>query len=312
MSTNVSVELAVLRFDGDRFDEHTLDVECTRELIVYRNIVLECAKELWRRNNPDRERLPRKFEGDFRVQFDKIDDGSAAIPLRRVKPTDQAELELVILDEFDEAALLVDAAIIAANSDQLLPAALPSNVVPLFREFGKTLSADEVLYTKSRHSTSESAYTSAARKRLSEWVAPAYEDVVDVIGEVRMAQVASAGSGKFLLLVDESGASVPGQFSAEQEALVLEALRNHRTVRLRVKGVGEFETHNRVLKRIVRVDEALQPQTSVSFDESAASIWDQLSTIGEEVAPQGAWDAVPSDLSKRIDDIVYRRETGSA
>ena len=312
MGTNISVELAVIRFDGDRFAGHALDVECTRELIVYRNIVLECAKELWKRKNPERERLPRKFEDGFRVQFDEVSDGSATIPLRRVKPTDQAELDWGNLDEFDEAAQLVDAAIVAANSDQLLPSALPSNVIPLFREFGKTLGVDEVLYTKSRHSSSESAYTVTARKRLSEWVPPVYEDVIDVTGDVRMAQVGTGGNGKFSLLVDENGISVTGQFAANQETQVLEALRNHRIVRLCVKGLGEFETHNRVLKRIVRVDETSQPETSVTFDESATPIWDQLSAIGEAAAAQGAWDDIPSDLSKRIDEIVYRREPGSA
>ena len=311
MGTNISVELAVLRFDGERFAGHALDVECTRELIVYRNIVLECAKELWNRKNPERKNLPRKFEDGFRVQFAEVNDGSAAIPLRRIKLNDQAELDLGILDEFDEAARLIDASIVAANSDQLLPPELPSNVIPLFREFGKTLGVDEVLYTKSRHSPAESAYTVTARKRLSEWVPPVYEDVVDVTGEVRMAQVDPGGNGKFSLLVDENRFPVSGQFPASQEAQVLEALRNHHIVRLRVKGVGEFETHNRVLKRIVRVDGTSQPETSIVFDESATPIWDQLSAIGEAAAAQGAWDNIPVDLSKRIDEIVYRREAGS-
>ena len=246
------------------------------------------------------------------MQFDEVGDGSAAIPLRRIKPTDQAELDLGILDEFDEAAQLVDAAIVAANSDQLLPAALPGNVIPLFREFGKTLRVDEVLYTKARHSSAESAYTENARKRLSEWVSPAYEDVIDVTGEVFMAQVGKVGNGNFSMVIAENGMPVNGRFTADQEAQVLEALRNHRVVRLRVKGVGEFETHNRVLKRIVRVDETSQPETSVTFDESATPIWDQLSAIGEAAAAQGAWDDIPADLSKRIDEIVYRREPGSA
>jgi hypothetical protein len=311
MAPNISVELAVLRFDGERFGGHALDVECTRELLVYRNIVLECAKELWRRKNPIRERLPRKFEDGFRVQFEEVRNGSAAIPLRRVRPTDQTELDWGNLDEFDEAAQLVDEAIVAANSDQLLPSALPSNVVPLFRDFGKTLAADEVLYTKARHSLTESAYTLSARERLNSWVAPTYEDQIDINGEVRMAQIGTGGNGNFSILPDDGAGTISGRFTADQESLVLDALRNHRVARLRIKGVGEFETHNRLLKRIVRVDEASQPPTNVNFDDSATPIWDQLSAIGEAAAPRGAWDSLPDDMSTRIDDIVYRRAAGS-
>ena len=67
MATDITTDLASLRFDGKRFEGHALDVECTQELIAYRNLIVECAKELWRRKNPDRARLPRGFEDDFRA-----------------------------------------------------------------------------------------------------------------------------------------------------------------------------------------------------------------------------------------------------
>jgi hypothetical protein len=81
-------------------------------------------------------------------------------------------------------------------------------------------------------------------------------------------------------------------------------------VRLRVQGIAEFATSDRQIKKFSRVDwvdtAALAEQ---DFDETAIPIWEQLATIGES-APEGTWDAVPTDLSMRIDEIVYRR--GSA
>ena len=38
MATENTVELASLRFDGKRFENHALDVECTQELIAYRTL----------------------------------------------------------------------------------------------------------------------------------------------------------------------------------------------------------------------------------------------------------------------------------
>ncbi len=304
MATDITTDLASLRFDGKRFEGHALDVECTQELIAYRNLIVECAKELWRRKNPDRVRLPRGFEEGFRLQFNRLEDGSAVVPLQRVRVDDQSELDWGNLDEFDAAADLIDATIAAANDDALLPDALPSNVIPLFRDFGKSLQADEVLFTRSRHGSTEAAYTAKARKRLTEWVGPTYEDVVDVIGEVRMANL---GPGTFSLQLDDTETLVSGRFSPEQESEVLDALRNHRSLRLRVQGIAEFATSDRQIKRFSRVDKvAPAALAEQGFDETAIPIWEQLAAIGES-APEGTWDGVPSDLSVRIDEIVYRR-----
>ena len=302
MSTDTTFEMATLRFDGARFDGHALDVECTQELIAYRNLVLECAKSLWRVKYPTRSNLPKGFEKGFRLQFNRLEDGSALVPLQRVRTAD-AQADLDLADEFDEAVGLIDQAIRAANEDDLLPVGLPSNVIPLFRDFGKTLRDDEVLFTRGRGSESEAPYTAKARRRLAEWIEPTYEDIVSVSGEVRMANV---GSGRFALQVDRAGgqAVIEGKFSAEDESKVLEALRQHRSARLQVKGLGEFGTADRLLKRFSRVDQVEFVPDEIAYDESAAPIWEQLSAIGQQ-APPSAWEAVPTDLSVRVDEIVY-------
>lgn len=300
MANETTIELATLRFDGKRFEGHALDVECTQELVAYRALILECAKELWRRKNPDRVRLPRGFEDGFRVQFDRIDEGSAVVPLRRVREAVQAELDLG--DEFDEAAALVDAAIASADRDDLLPERLPSNVIPLFANLGRTLRGDEVLFTRARGSDFEAPYTAKARARLAEWFGPTYEDKVDLVGEVRMANL---GPGAFRLQVAETGVQIEGRFDATQEALVLDALKNHRSVRLRITGTAEFSTRDRQIKRLIRINEvALASAEPGPYDESASPIWEQLAKIGLD-APPGTWDAVPNDLSTRIDEVVY-------
>lgn len=300
MGDESSIELASLRFEGKRFEQHALDVECTQELVAYRALVLECAKELWRRKHPGRARLPKGFEDGFRVQFSRVEDGSVTVPLLRVRGTAQAELDLG--DEFDDAAALLDAAIAAADRDDLLPEQLPSNVIPLFASFGRTLQDDEVLFTRARGAAVEAPYTRRARTRLAEWVGPTYEDKVELVGEVRMAHL---GPGAFRLHVAEAGVQVEGRFDTTQEAHVLDALKNHRSVRLRVTGTAEFSTRDRQIRRIVQIDEVgLAPAQAGSFDDAAPPIWDQLAKIGLE-APPGTWDAVPQDLSTRIDDIVY-------
>jgi hypothetical protein len=300
MTTDNTVDLVSLRFDGRRFENHALDVECTQELIAYRTLVLECAKELWRRNNPDRVRLPKGFEDGFRLEFDRVEPGSTVLPLRRVRDLTQGEFDLG--DDFDEAAALIDAAIVAADRDDLLPDRLPATVIPLFRDFGRSLRADEVLFTKARHCDREAPYTARARARLADWIGPTYEDTVDLEGEVRMANL---GPGAFKLQLSDPGILVDGRFDANQEVLVLDALKNHRSVRLRVKGTAEFSTRDRQIKRLARIEHvSLAPSDADSFDETAPPIWEQLAAIGKQ-APVGTWETVRDDLSMRIDEIVY-------
>ena len=261
---------------------------------------------MWRRKHVDRERLPARFEDSFRLQFDRLEEGSALVPLRRVLATEQAALDWGNRDEFDEAAQLVDAAICAANDDALLPEAFPSNVVSLFRDFGRTLRDDEVLFTRAHHGIAEAAYTAKARKRLAEWVAATYEDVVEVTGEVQMASV----KGQFSLLTG-SGQPVTGKFSPQQEAQVLEALRHQNTLGLRVRGVGEFGTQDRLLRRFTRVDSVEHAAPGLSpYVEGAADLWAELDAIAAKV-PADAWKAVPDDLSLRVDEPVYGHESGS-
>lgn len=292
--------LALLRFDGARFSGHALDIDCTRELLGYRSLVLECAKELWKRGHPDRPRLPKNFEIGFRLEFDRVLPGSTGLPLRRT--CDQSQSALDLGDEFDEAAALIDQVIVAADQDQLLPAAFPSNVVPLFSKFGNSLRGGETLYLKARLSKDEAPYSERARKRLADWVPPSYEDRVDLMGEVRMASV---GPGAFKLQMPDGGPLVDGRFESAHESMVLLALKDHQQTRLRVVGLGEFGTHDRQFRRLLRVDHIeMLRSVGVAFDADARPIWDVLGEAGA-TAPPGTWDDVPVDLSERVDEVVY-------
>lgn len=80
--------LCTLRFEGRRFEQHRFDVECTAELLAYRKLVLklvlECAKELWRRARADRCELGQVLLFCHGLSASR-ECGSEAIP-RRTRP----------------------------------------------------------------------------------------------------------------------------------------------------------------------------------------------------------------------------------
>jgi len=54
-------EVARLRFRGERFRDHALDLSALAELQQFQKLVAETAKALWRAANPDRKNLPAHF-----------------------------------------------------------------------------------------------------------------------------------------------------------------------------------------------------------------------------------------------------------
>jgi hypothetical protein len=128
--------IAFLKFVGPRFDDHGLDVDVLPELVAYKRLLQETAKDIWRRRNPNRQRLPKKFEAGIALKFYGLQQGSAGIQLFREVPVGQAPLPLFD-HELDEAALLLEDAIAAAGSDQAAPSELPRTTVSLFVNLGQ-------------------------------------------------------------------------------------------------------------------------------------------------------------------------------
>jgi hypothetical protein len=292
-------ELTTLRFAGSRFDDGGLEIDVLPELIAYKGILVDTAKELWRRSHPDRERLPKRFEESIAVKFYRIEKGSTAIPLLRELP--EGQLPNLIEDEFDEAAALIEASIEAASADRPLPENFPKSVIPLFGNLGKTLAPDESFFAKARKRQYEVQYTHKVRERLATWLEQTYEDIVDLIGEVWLADVYGCN---FMLRLDD-GRKVPGKFEPSQELLITEALHEHTTRRLRVKGRAEFSYQDGSLRKITRVDEIrLKAVGEVEFDASARPIWEMAVELGASV-PKEEWAKVPKDLSKNLDHYLY-------
>lgn len=145
MSKLIKHSIRELRFVGGRFDRNKgwLDFDTLSELQSYKRILIETAKEEWKRENPGRERLPRGFEESVHLGFNEIREGSCAIPVERIIEVEDGSMEIYIEDEVDKAARIIDDTLIAARDDKPFPEKLHSRIIPLFEEWGKTLAPDE-------------------------------------------------------------------------------------------------------------------------------------------------------------------------
>jgi hypothetical protein len=292
-------ELVIHKFTGGRFDDSGLDVDVLPDLVAYKTILVETAKELWRRKHPERQRLPNNFEDSLSLKFYKIQPGSAGVPLMR-EVEDTGELFPRLPDELDEAVEIVLDSIDAVSADRALPDALPKNIIPLFENYGKTLRLDEHIELKLAKRQAFTRYSSRERERLLQVVQGDYEDIVDLKGEIRAADL--DGNNFTLKLAD--GTKVPGKFSPQQETVITDALREHANRWLHLKGSGEFLAGG-ALKRIVSVNDLeVQIAGDKPFDPSVRPIWEVIEEIGASV-PANEWDKVPTDGAINLDHYLY-------
>lgn len=289
-----------LRFKGDRFRDHALDLGALSELQQFQKMVAETAKALWRAGHPDRERLPPHFDERTRLCLRAIEDGSATTPLEvYIGEKDQAELWDEEPPEVPEAISLAYEVFQSLETDKPLPDRFPRGLIAEYRKWGETLTDDEVIefVPPQRPPT---PVTSKHSRRLAHLDETPHESYVEISGEVLEADVRQK---RFELWIDEK-TRVPIDFSDKQEAEVTTALKEHKTLRMLVKGSADVSAQGKVLK-IKRIEELeVHPVGEIAFDQTAKPIGEILEELAREI-PQAEWSKLPTDLTDNLDHYIY-------
>ena len=293
-------EVVRLAFRGQRFQDHALDLDAVGELGQFQKLIAETAKALWLAAHPDRARLPKGFQDRTRLCLRTIEEGSAVAPLEVfIEEPQQRELFEPGPTEIEEAIGLAHDVFRAAETGRPLPQNFPRSLVSEYERWGQALAQDEAIEVITV-GKQPARVTSSSRSRLAAFIEASHEDRVDITGEVLEADVRQ---GRFQTWLDDrTGVTVT--FSPEQESEVTNALRDHRTLRLRVIGRGEFSAQGTLL-RIAHVDQLqLQPLGDVSYDATARPIEDLLAELAAEI-PQEDWNTLPPDLTDNLDHYLY-------
>lgn len=182
MTGSKVTEFLLPRFEGPRFEDHTMPVDVLGELSAYRRIVVELAKVLFRERHPQRHRVRKGFEDSFQLKLKTIGDGSAQPVLLRAGPED----EQLTLDGdlFEEAQNQVLELIGDPSSASVR---FPEELIPLFNKFGNTLREDERIWMHTPgNGAAPVSYDRAKRKQIILSKASSYEDEIDEVGRLVM------------------------------------------------------------------------------------------------------------------------------
>lgn len=148
------------RFDGKRFENHTIPFSMFEDLASLQKILLEVSKWQYKKANPLKARLPKGFVDSFNISLSRIRKGSARLVMVR----DYQNPELGFDDVFDKSKKILLHLIKKTGEKKVLvaPPGFPTEILDEFENFGKTLRADEAIYFSGR--TPGSVYNSEVRK----------------------------------------------------------------------------------------------------------------------------------------------------
>jgi len=291
-----------LIFRGDRFQGHGIDTAALKDIITFQEIVAETAKIIWRRNNPQRERLLRGFDELITLRLTEIKSGSAAVPLELPLMADeQRKLWEGPLSEAKEAVEKTYETIYAVAFNKPIPPDIPKEILPLYNEFGKTLGPGEaVLVSMMKPGKKRATFDNNARKRIMKYITPQYDDTTEIIGTVLAADVKK---GVFIIYPDLYQ-GFPVTLPKEAEKKVTTALMDHENVKLKVKGKGKFLPDGHLLKISEASEISTVEAAKRTYDHKAKPIWETIKDIADTIPPENL-EEIPRDASTRLDFYLY-------
>ena len=251
------------RFDGPRFDEHTLPVEVARDLAAYETLVVELAKHLYLKDHPERQRVLRGFTAEFNLHLERIDGGSAK-PLLALVTAGALALGAGANVYFKRARDLISECIAAPDSQ--LPNEFPRELLSHFNQVGRSLHSDEKMELSSPGG-GVAILTPERRKNLVLAADKVYEREIELSGSIEEADWER--STFRLRLTEATRIVVPMPETFHAQARIYGGRYRHQVT---MQGVGAFDSWDRLQKVVAVYSLEVQPdyQIAVRFDELRA------------------------------------------
>lgn len=240
----MKIEFIQPRFDGRRFDDHTLPVEVARDLAAYETLVIELAKHLYLQEHRDRQRVPKGFTADFHLHLEKIESGSAR-PLLSVVVAGVLGLMGGTNTYFERSRDLISECI--AAPDGQLPGDFPRELLVHFNQIGRSLRSDESLELP-RAGNVPAILTPERRKRLVLAADRVYEREVELLGSIGEADWEKSSVRLRLSNGSQTVVAMPESFHAK--AREFGGRPRHQ---ITLKGIATFDSWD-ALQKVVAVE----------------------------------------------------------
>lgn len=235
------------KFNGTRFDNHTLPVSVASDLAAYEALLIDVAKYLYLKDHPDRQRVPKGFT-DVHLDIMSIEEGSV-IPALQLVSAAVLSSQLVLYDGGDSqrhylehARDLVAECIQAPASS--LPPNFPKDALIYFNKLGRSLREGETLELYSANGKKTATLTSEKRKELVLAINAVYEREVELSGYIE--EIDTHRHSLRLRIDDNIAVSiiVPEDYINNDIKLALGKDRHH----IIIKGIAQYDSQEKLQK----------------------------------------------------------------
>ncbi len=138
------------RLTGSRFNDHTLPVDILEDFVALEELILELAKNIYLKENPQRKRIPKGFTEQVSLKLSSIEPGSS-IPQFLLVYASVASSILGLqntenLKYFEKAKEKIINLIDCADKGLPFDNELEDKYLNYFNKIGKNLRADEIIF----------------------------------------------------------------------------------------------------------------------------------------------------------------------
>lgn len=233
-----NVDFLKPRLTGARFEGHAIPLEFLQDLSVLEEMIVEVAKWLFLKDNPERKRSPRRFTDGIELKLTGINNGSAMPVIGLfIDSTTLFPPENQVY--FEKARDSIISAIAAAGQNQPVTGHLPEKSLTYFDRLGRSLREDEAIEFTSESHPAPARLTKETRRRLI--LSSAAVDELTEETSIRGA-IPEADQERLtfqIQLID--GKRVRAPMAAQHFDTILDGFRDYKNgARILLQGIGRF------------------------------------------------------------------------
>ncbi|GGG09051.1 hypothetical protein GCM10011344_07070 [Dokdonia pacifica] len=247
-------EIFAPRFDGSRFENHTMPLELLEDLKVLQEMTVEMAKALYLEQNTDRQRVPKNFTQGISFELEGLQEGST-IPKIIMTFALAGMFPEANVTYFEQASEHIKEVVQIASEDGNISENAPSSVLAYFNRFGKKLREDEHIEFRPEHSDKKARFTRNTRRKLISASSTSGEYTEDTMLRGTLCEM---DKSKLSFQIETpSGKKITGFYDELQYSQFLQAFgASQGNQKVIVNGLGKFSSFSK-LKEIKSVEELI-------------------------------------------------------
>jgi hypothetical protein len=151
------------KLTGGRFENHTIPLDFLADLSVLQEIITDIAKSEFKKQNPNKKRIPSNFTNGINFGLSTIETGSIIPVINLILATTLSPLNHPAIPYFEQARDVLIHTITNVESNNNIQENIPLTTLKLFNRFGRGLEDDEAIEISYPNTKSSAKYTKKVR-----------------------------------------------------------------------------------------------------------------------------------------------------